>query len=245
VAVITDSLLHRTEESSILAIDSAFDMCSVACLRADLSDIRMSSQRRKHADDILMLVQSLLQTHQLALTDFDAIAMTSGPGSFTGLRIGTAVVQGLAFGSQRPVLCVSSLAALAVSASRAQAAEYVAVCLHAREDEFYFGIYRLSADGAGESLINDCMATADKIDNLLGAFASSQHHAALATGDGWQHPLLQPTVLKYDLIPVTANYDALIIADIARQQWQAGKSGVPAALASPVYLKDELDYRTV
>ena len=235
---------NAADHPLILAVDSAFELCSVACLGSELSDVRISTHARKHADDILVLVQSLLETHQLALTDFDAIAMTSGPGSFTGLRIGTAVVQGLAFGSGRPVVCISSLAALIMSASSQQKFDYGVACLHAREDEFYFAIYRVTADSTLEAVVPDCIATSEEIQSLLDSKVCGQTDAWLAVGQGWQQPSLDQRAESFGLHLIQAQYDARTVATLARQEFLAGRS-VAAALASPVYLKDELDYRTV
>lgn len=231
---------------SILAIDTAFDICSVAILTPTVSGIRTGDQKRKHADDVLVMLQSLLQSEQLSLSDFDAIAMTSGPGSFTGLRIGTAVVQGLAFGSQRPVVCISSLAALAEAAVRIHAdstpASIVATCIHAREEEYYFAVYQKSADGIPASLAKDCIATPSQIRDLLAQHAGD--NTALAVGEGWVHPLMQDIASSFGLISVTASYDAQILASMAQYELAAGHA-VSAEQAAPVYLKDDLEYRTV
>ena len=231
---------------SILAIDTAFDICSVAVLSSAVADIRTGNHKRKHADDVLVMLQSLLQKHQLCLTDFDAIAMTSGPGSFTGLRIGTAVVQGLAFGAQKPVVCISSLAALAEAALKTHPdsilTSTVATCIHAREDEYYFAVYKKSVTGIPVRLVSDCIATPSQIRELLA------HHTAdgntLAAGEGWAHPVMQDIVSSVGLISASANYDALILANMAQYELADGRA-VSAEQAAPVYLKDDLEYRTV
>lgn len=232
------------EQCAVLAIDSAFDICSVACLSASVSIVKTGTHKRKHADDVLLLVQSLLDETQMSLGDFDAIAMTSGPGSFTGLRIGTAVVQGLAFGSSRPVVCISSLAALAHATVAMKPGARVVTCLHARENEFYFAIYQQSESGSPEPVVRDCIATPEQISAHLQNVISGTSGTCLAAGDGWLQPALQELQQKYTLTVVSTSYDALVLADIARHKLVAGHA-VPAAMASPVYLKDELEYRTV
>src|SRR5690606_6695466 len=94
---------------SFLAIETAFDICSVALVSSEHADYRCSEKPRKHADDVLPMIDNLLSSHHLRIASLNFLAVVSGPGSFTGLRIGTAVVQGLAFGADLPVVCVSSL----------------------------------------------------------------------------------------------------------------------------------------
>ena len=94
---------------------------------------------RHAAEALLPCVDALLRRHQIGIGDIDAYAVSVGPGSFTGLRIGIATLKGLAFGSGCPVAPVPTLAALARSAG--QEPEPVVATLDARRGELYAGAW--------------------------------------------------------------------------------------------------------
>ena len=99
--------------ADILAIESSNEACSVALRAGDSVIERFEHAPMKHAELLLPMVQSVLDESDRALASLDAIAFGRGPGSFTSLRIGIGVVQGLAWGAGLPVVPVSSLAAIA------------------------------------------------------------------------------------------------------------------------------------
>src|SRR5690554_5943555 len=125
----------------LLAIDTATEACSVALLVDGQTFDRYAVIPRLHARQVLPMVQQVLDEAGTALAAVDAIAFGQGPGAFTGLRIAAGVVQGLAFALDKPVLPVSSLAAIAQRVWREQQAGQVAVAIDARMDEVYWGCY--------------------------------------------------------------------------------------------------------
>lgn len=248
--------MHNQSEShtsashfSFLAIDTAFDICSIALTTPEYSDYRVSESPRKHADEVLPMIDNLLSTHHLQIASLDFLAMISGPGSFTGLRIGTAVVQGLAFGANLPVVCVSSLALMARSArQKSEAGKIILTCLHAREAEFYFAAYRDELDKAPAALLADTIFTPQQIkqsfaDLLLSTASPNDTHIVLA-GPGWQHELLAELASNPDFETVCVAVDAKLLAELAAQDFLAGKMQ-DAADATPAYLKEDMEYRTV
>jgi len=98
---------------------------------------------RAQTELILPLVAELLAESGQRLQDLDALAFGRGPGSFTGLRVAAAVTQGLALASGRPIVAVSSMAALAQRAWLERGAEAALVCVDARMGEIYWGFYRV------------------------------------------------------------------------------------------------------
>ena len=102
--------------STLLAIDTATDACSVALISGNTTWEKFQLAPRQHAELILKMIDALLDEAKLRLQQLDAIAVGYGPGSFMGVRLAVSVAQGLAFGVKCPVIAVSSLRALAQSA---------------------------------------------------------------------------------------------------------------------------------
>lgn len=116
--------------TNILAIDTTTQACSVAlhCRSKTLAKYKLAS--REHTRLLLPMIDEVLSEADIVLSQVDAIAFTSGPGSFTGIRIGFGVVQGLAFGADIPVLPVSSLETLAYTAIRTLPLSSIPIKLH-------------------------------------------------------------------------------------------------------------------
>ena len=93
----------------ILAVETSTDACSVALRTVGGDVFKYAQEPRSHTKLVIPMIQDVLSEASLALSDLDAIAIAIGPGSFTGLRIGFAAVQGLAYGLNIPVLPISSL----------------------------------------------------------------------------------------------------------------------------------------
>jgi len=102
----------------ILALDTATEACSAALLNQQQIDARFEIAPRDPTQRILPLVQELLHAGQLELKTLDALAFGRGHGSFTGVRIGIGIAQGLALGDDLPMIGVSSLATMAQGAWR-------------------------------------------------------------------------------------------------------------------------------
>ena len=134
----------------ILAIETSTEACSVA-LNAGAEVLeRFELAPMKHAELLLPFVRGLLADAGCTVRDVDLIAFGRGPGSFTSLRIGIGVVQGLAWGADRPVVPVSSLAAVAqgvVDARTVPATARILVAMDARMGEVFHAAFRLDDDG--------------------------------------------------------------------------------------------------
>lgn len=232
---------------SILAIDTASPLCSAAVGRESIDAFLVSRESRRHADEVLPMIEQVLKTSALTLSDLAAIAIVAGPGSFTGLRIGTAVAQGLAFGCDLPVVPVSSLAMMARHARHELDMPLIAACvMHAREDEYYFALYRDHNSDAPLAVIQDCMVSLtyleQELGNIIAQFARSGEEVLLV-GSDWSGEAMINVPGKrasaYSTIP-----DARTLWSVAVQLFSSGEA-VDAADATPVYLKDDMAYRTV
>jgi tRNA threonylcarbamoyladenosine biosynthesis protein TsaB len=133
--------------SIILAIETSTELASAALLHGDALIVRESMGVQMHAASILPMVQQLLAQAGIALSQCDAIALGIGPGSFTGVRTACGVVQGLAFGSDLPVVPVVTLEAMAQACLETVGSEEVLAILDARMGEVYWAQYRHGAHG--------------------------------------------------------------------------------------------------
>ncbi len=214
----------------ILALDTSTEYCSVA-VSVDGKTLVRSEPGNRHAERILSLVDALLAEAGVSLKQLDAIAFGRGPGSFTGLRIGAGVAQGLAFGAGLPVVPVSSLATLAqgVDAPRVLAA------LDARMNQVYWGSFRRNPQGLVEPVGEECVADPDTVPlpeggDWTGAGSGwDVCHAALARRAG-----TQLRDWRRQQLP-----QARAMLELARAAVQAGRTVSPEQ-AIPVYLRDNV-----
>ena len=125
----------------LLCLDTSTPAARVAVVDgAGVAIARAEATAERHSAHVLKLVDEVLRAVGLRPADLDAIACGAGPGSFTGLRVGLAVAKGLALATGKPLLLVSSLAALATDLARAPAAAgaaFVVPCIDAGKGEVY------------------------------------------------------------------------------------------------------------
>jgi tRNA threonylcarbamoyladenosine biosynthesis protein TsaB len=129
----------------VLSLDTASETCGVALLADDRLRAQLSlAAGLTHAQGVMAAVDALLDLSGLAIAQIDLIVVNRGPGSFTGLRIGTAVAKGLALALEKPLIGVSSLETLAYQ-SPLQASDWVCPMLDARRGQVYWALYERRA----------------------------------------------------------------------------------------------------
>lgn len=129
----------------ILALDTSSLSGSVAALRDDsLLGVVSTRGLENYSSRLFRHLDFLLQDLSLALKDFDLFAVSAGPGSFTGLRVGLAAAKGWAEVYSKPVAGISALEA--VAAQSTSHSRILVPVLDARRSQFYFGVYRQSAE---------------------------------------------------------------------------------------------------
>src|ERR1700761_7966025 len=141
----------------ILAIDTALDACSVAVLDTRTSRlIGQESQpmKRGHAEALMPMIARVMKDAALAFTALDRIAVTTGPGSFTGLRVGLSAARGIALAAAKPVVGVTTLTAYAAPVVSESGEQPVISAIDARHDHVYFQV----VSGNGGSLIRPQVA---------------------------------------------------------------------------------------
>lgn len=204
---------------TILSLDTSTEACSVAIELADGQVVeKFELAAKSHTQRLLPMVDELLSEQGLVLKDLDAIAFSAGPGSFTGIRIGMGVVQGLAFAGNIPVLPISTLHALAWQGVNGGDAKYVLSALDARMGEVYFALYEAD-DVSGElvELVPATVCDPEKI-QLPDTIASA---SIKGIGQGFQLDAMAQYVATFD---ASAMPRASAVARLAAGAYKRGEA---------------------
>jgi len=140
---------------TLLALETATDLCSVALLQDDRVTVELTLARpRAHAENLVPMIRDALRYGGAHPRDLDAVAVSSGPGSYTGLRIGTSTAKGLALAVDASLVAVPSLEALAaLAAVLAAPGDAVCALFNARRREVYASVFRVTEQQtAGDAL---------------------------------------------------------------------------------------------
>ncbi|MEW5562128.1 tRNA (adenosine(37)-N6)-threonylcarbamoyltransferase complex dimerization subunit type 1 TsaB [Enterobacter asburiae] len=223
----------------ILAIDTATEACSAALWNDGATTAHFELCPREHTQRILPLVQDILTETATALTDLDALAFGRGPGSFTGVRIGIGIAQGLALGANLPMIGVSTLATMAQGAFRKTGATRVLAAIDARMGEVYWAEYQRDEQGVWHGEATEAVLKPEAVNARL-----KQLDGEWATvGTGWQ---AWPDMAN-DTAVTRVNGDTLLpeaedMLPLACQLFAARKT-VAVEQAEPVYLRNEVAWK--
>lgn len=223
----------------ILAIDTATEACSVALWNDGKIGAHFELCPREHTQRILPLVQQQLSEGGVTLAELDALAFGRGPGSFTGVRIGIGIAQGLALGAGLPMIGVSTLMTMAQGAWRKTGATRVLAAIDARMGEVYWAEYQRDDDGVWHGEATEAVlkpeAVSTRLKNLHGEWAT--------VGTGWPAwpDLAQGSDLVVTdgdiLLPAAEDMLPLACQLLARQQTVAVEA------AEPIYLRNEVAWK--
>ena len=185
-----------------------------------------------HSRLLLPALEALLADAGLKLADLHGLVLGKGPGSFTGIRIGVALAQGLAYGLHLPVAPVSSLACRAQRLGAADGA-CIAVALKARLSEIYYGVYRMEA-GLARACQDERLTEASQA-------PPASPGAWLGLGDGWEFrdQLERALGVQMARVQTESRMTAGSLLALGRQAYKEGKA-VPALQALPEYLREEV-----
>ena len=221
----------------ILALDSSGLVASVALAEDDNLIAEYTIQYKKtHSQTLLPMLEEVKRMVELDLGEVDAIAVAAGPGSFTGLRIGSATAKGLAFAMEKPVIPVPTLEGLAYQMYGTDA--LVCPIMDARRGQVYTGIYRIDSDGTLE-VVEDQMAV--DIEEL-GRRLCGYEGRVTFLGDGvpvFREALVERIMAGRDIGFAPANMNrqrAASVGALALQYYKAGRTET-AAEHRPDYLR--------
>lgn len=219
----------------LLAIDTSTEACSAALYDGGRVYVRYRMAPREHSHLILPMMEQVLAEAGVSMAQLDALAFGRGPGAFTGVRIAAGTIQGVALGSDLPVVPVSSLAALAQAAAQTSGCSYVLSAIDARMQEVYWGVFALGARDLVEPMGEEQVSPPGR----LTVPAAPQWYGV---GSGWStyEPVLRARV-GANLIGVSpSSYpSAAEVALLAVQGYERGEATTPEK-ALPVYLRDEV-----
>ncbi len=205
----------------LLAIDTSSEACAVGVVDGVRAVMRSETVGRGHAERLMGMIEAALRESDLKPADLDCIAVTVGPGSFTGLRVGIAAARGLALAIGRPAVGIGTLAIHAEAARATAGSHSVLAVLAAGRGELYGAVY--AADGSEREAPR--AATAQVLAALVGP-------GIVIAGSGADLVL---AALPMDMKPVVAHRSAS--PDISALCRLAVLAPSPVAPPKPLYLR--------
>jgi len=226
----------------LLAVETATEACSAALYIDGVVTERFELTPKEHTRLILPMIDSLMTDAGLKPQQLDALAFGCGPGSFTGVRIATGVIQGIALGADLPVVPVSTLAAIAQdffdNNSKAQAElstfNVAFTAMDARMGEIFWGVYQRDEQGFAELIGKESVIPASDVEfpDLCGA----------GVGSGWgvyKQELMIRLAGRVSYCEIGLLPRAGAIARLGVRGFELGLT-VPVEQAMPVYLRDKV-----
>jgi tRNA threonylcarbamoyladenosine biosynthesis protein TsaB len=210
----------------ILAIDTALDACAAGVLDTGAGRLiarETQSMKRGHAEALMPLIGRVMAQAGVGFAALDRIAATTGPGSFTGLRVGLSAARGIALAAEKPVVGVTTLTAYAAPVVSANNQPPVIAAIDARHDQVYFQV----VSGDGGALISPRVAP---IAEALAASRFGAPHlvgnAAALLAERWPADAAPP--VQVDMLPAP---------DITWVAWLGAAVNPETAFARPYYLR--------
>jgi len=210
----------------ILAIDTALDACAAAVLDTEAGQLiaqESESMKRGHAEALMPLIGRVIKASGIGFANLDRIAVTTGPGSFTGLRVGISAARGIGLAAEKPVVGVTTLAAYAAPVVNQAGEHPVISAIDARHDHVYLQVVA----GNGSPLIWPRVAPVAEA--LEAARFGAPHlvgNAAAILSERWPKDA-----------PAPAGIDARPAPDIAWVGWLGAAVTPGTAPPRPFYLR--------
>lgn len=235
---------------NILCIDSSTEACSVAVLTKQATIFqRFMLAPREHTQRILPTIDEVIKEASLSLSDIDVIAYGQGPGSFTGVRIGISIAQGLAFGLEKQMVGVSTLQAMALEALTLSLAQqgtntkpiHIYAAIDARMGEVYFAHY-LNVNGVMVLQGKETVVKPQDLINSMSETGDSIQPNSLLVGTGWAaYPELLNAFQVCHVSDVLYPNAAFMLQSAS--ELIAKNAAVDPENATPIYLRDTVTWK--
>ncbi len=224
----------------LLALETATDVCSVALFAGESLCFEAILQRgRIHAEQLTPLIANALERCALQAAELDAVAVSMGPGSYTGLRVGVSTAKGLVEATGARLIGVPTLEALAASVTPyALPGDVVVPLLNSRRAEVYTAAYRIASDASLELLADPIALEAASVPDWLPR--PSGNSRLWLVGEGTLRVatyLTDPPALLRLLDPLQHNLRAFWVGRLGLERYRTERFEDVAAF-EPFYLKD-------
>jgi tRNA threonylcarbamoyladenosine biosynthesis protein TsaB len=210
----------------ILAIDTALDACAAGVLDTESGEMiarESLAMKRGHAEALMPLIARVIKTSGLGFANLDRIAVTTGPGSFTGLRVGLSAARGIALAAEKPVVGITTLAAYAAPVVNQAGEHPVISAIDARHDHVYLQVVA----GNGAPLVwPRVAAVAEALDAARFGAPHLVGNAAAMLGERWPTHAPRPVEINTQPAP-----------DIAWVGWLGAAVTPETAPPRPYYLR--------
>ena len=215
--------------ATILSIETSTEICSVCVSKSKSSNIVFSAEKVfAHASKITLLIQSALEKAQIKMKDLDAIALSAGPGSYTGLRVGSSTAKGICFALDKPLIVVDTLESIALASQKANPGyDYYCPMIDARRMEVYTALFDSNAKRMEQD--KPLIITADSFKEFL-----SKGKRILFSGNG--APKIFDVVVSENATLSSVQCSAEHLTSLAEQAYE-NKRFADIAYFSPSYLK--------
>ena len=221
----------KKEKLIILALDSTAEVSTVAVCDRErlLSEITVNTGNT-HSATLLPAVEQALKMAEITVNDVDVFACSTGPGSFTGVRIGTATVKGIAYGKNKPCVSVSTLEALAYNLADRNGV--ICPVMNARRGQVYNAIFKTS-DGDVKRLCPDRALSISELDEEL----SGNTEPVYLCGDGYEITQSGFRNTTVQSVGIRQRYqNAYSVAQVALKKYENNETVSDTELA-PIYLR--------
>lgn len=206
---------------NVLGIDSSGLTASAAIVSEHtlLAEFTVNN-KQTHSQTLLPMIDQMVTMSGISLEEIDGIAVAAGPGSFTGLRIGSSTAKGLGLALDKPILAVPTLEGLAYR--MAQADGVICPLMDARRQQVYTGLYRMEETQLC-CILEQCAISIDELLEKVNAQGQRVHFL----GDGaevYRERILEKIAVSYDFAPVHLNrQSAASVAALGVQYMREGK----------------------
>jgi tRNA threonylcarbamoyladenosine biosynthesis protein TsaB len=218
--------------ATFLIIDTALEEAIVALGKdGKIIGELTNKETHSHASFIQVAIANVLEAQQIAMTELDAIVVTLGPGSYTGLRVGLATAKGIAYALEKPLIGLSTLNALAaaavqVSPTTIEVSTQIFSMIDARRMEVFGAIY----DTSLKPILPEQAMVLDQT-----KWNSLIPQPTICIGNG--HLKTKDFTSTHNLTYVEGNYTSQVLLDLAMTKWTAGQFE-DLAYVGPNYLKE-------